>query len=57
MTFVPLDDLSDSLLSVEFDLRPLESKADQRIRVNLEPVQVIYDAVSSLCVVAMVSWR
>ena len=36
----------DPLLHVEFDLHPLGSKADQRIRATLLPVQVTYDAVS-----------
>ena len=31
---------------MEFDLHPLGSKADQRIRATLLPVQVTYDAVS-----------
>ena len=36
----------DSLLGVNFDLKPLESKMDQRIKVRLEPIQIVYDAVS-----------
>ena len=36
----------DPLLHVEFDLHPLGSKADQRIRATLLPIQITYDAVS-----------
>ena len=36
----------EPLLHVEFDLHPLGSKADQRIRATLLPVQVTYDGVS-----------
>ena len=42
----------DHLLDVEFDLNPLKreedkQKVDQRIRLRLLPVQVVYDAVST----------
>jgi hypothetical protein len=36
----------DSLLGVNFDLKPLNSNMDKRIKVQLEPVQIVYDAVS-----------
>ena len=41
----------DHLLDVEFDLNPLKKKedkqkVDQRIRLRLLPVQVVYDDVS-----------
>ena len=44
-------DSDDHLLDVEFDLNPLKmkedkQKIDQRIRLRLLPVQVVYDAVS-----------
>ena len=44
-------ELDDHLLDVEFDLNPLKreedkQKVDQRIRLRLLPVQVVYDAVS-----------
>ena len=45
--------LDDHLLDVEFDLNPLKREedkqnVDQRIRLRLLPVQVVYDAVSSI---------
>ena len=55
-----LDLLDDHLLDVEFDLNPLKGeeekqKVDQRIRLRLLPVEVIYDAVSVYRVLYMYS--
>lgn len=36
---------SSSLLSVVFELNPEESSADQMLRVNSQPVEIIYDTV------------
>ena len=35
--------MKDNLLLMEFDLHPLESDFDQRVKLKLLPVQVIYD--------------
>ena len=43
-----LSPLVDPLLHVHFDLHPLGSNAEQRIRATLLPVQVTYDAVSPI---------
>lgn len=40
-------DSSSSLLSVVFELNPEESTADQLLRVHSQPVEIIYDAVST----------
>lgn len=36
---------SSSLLSVVFELNPEDSSADQMLRVNSQPVEIIYDTV------------
>lgn len=40
-------DATSSLLSILFELNPEGSSADQLIRVQSQPVEIIYDAVSS----------
>lgn len=35
-----------SLLSIMFETNPLDEKADQKIRVEAQPLEIIYDAVS-----------
>lgn len=36
----------DSLLSFEFDIRPLVRECDTRINIKARPVEIVYDAVS-----------
>ena len=46
LVVLALSPCAGSLLKVQFDLNPIDSTADQKIRAELLPVQVIYDAVS-----------
>lgn len=39
-------DDSTSLLSIMFETNPLDEKADQRIRIESQPLEIVYDAVS-----------
>lgn len=39
-------DAASSLLSIQFELNPEASSADQLLRVHSQPVEIIYDAVS-----------
>lgn len=39
-------DESTSLLSIMFETNPLDEKADQRIRIESQPLEIVYDAVS-----------
>lgn len=41
-------DSASSLLSVVFELNPEESSADQLLRVHSQPVEIIYDAVTTV---------
>lgn len=44
-------DSASSLLSVVFEKNPEESAADQLLRVHSQPVEIIYDAVSTFSIV------
>lgn len=46
-------DSSSSLLSVLFELNPEESTGDQLLRVESQPVEIIYDAVIVLITFAL----
>ena len=37
-----------SLLTLLFETNPLDGKADQRIRLNTNPLKIVYDAVSNI---------
>uniref|UniRef100_A0A803W558 Vacuolar protein sorting 13 homolog A n=1 Tax=Ficedula albicollis TaxID=59894 RepID=A0A803W558_FICAL len=39
-------DESTSLLSIMFETNPLDEKADQRIRIESQPLEIIYDAIT-----------
>ncbi|NWV17170.1 VP13A protein, partial [Origma solitaria] len=39
-------DESTSLLSIMFETNPLDEKADQRIRIESQPLEIIYDAMT-----------
>jgi len=39
-------DKSTSLLSIMFETNPLDEKADQRLRIESQPLEIVYDAVS-----------
>lgn len=39
-------DKGTSLLSIMFETNPLDEKADQRLRIESQPLEIIYDAVS-----------
>ncbi|RLW05256.1 hypothetical protein DV515_00005324 [Chloebia gouldiae] len=40
-------DDSTSLLSIMFETNPLDEKADQRIRIESQPLEIVYDAMTS----------
>ncbi|RMC19250.1 hypothetical protein DUI87_03856 [Hirundo rustica rustica] len=40
-------DESTSLLSIMFETNPLDEKADQRIRIESQPLEIVYDAMRS----------
>ncbi|KAF4804806.1 vacuolar protein sorting 13 A [Turdus rufiventris] len=40
-------DESTSLLSIMFETNPLDEKADQRIRIESQPLEIVYDAMTS----------
>lgn len=42
-----IGDAKSSLLKIEFETNPEDSTADQRLTVQSQPVEIIYDAVSS----------
>ncbi|OXB81709.1 UNVERIFIED_CONTAM: hypothetical protein H355_010270 [Colinus virginianus] len=44
-------DSSTSLLSIMFETNPLDEGADQRLRIESQPLEIIYDAVSLLYVI------
>ncbi|KAI1239929.1 hypothetical protein IHE44_0011368 [Lamprotornis superbus] len=44
-------DESTSLLSIMFETNPLDEKADQRIRIESQPLEIVYDAVSLLYII------
>ncbi|KAJ7420490.1 hypothetical protein WISP_48262 [Willisornis vidua] len=44
-------DESTSLLSIMFETNPLDEKADQRLRIESQPLEIVYDAVSLLYVI------
>ncbi|XP_039860879.1 vacuolar protein sorting-associated protein 13C-like [Simochromis diagramma] len=48
-----MGDSSSSLLSVLFELNPEESTGDQLLRVESQPVEIIYDAVIVLITFAL----
>uniref|UniRef100_A0A663N0L2 Vacuolar protein sorting 13 homolog A n=1 Tax=Athene cunicularia TaxID=194338 RepID=A0A663N0L2_ATHCN len=39
-------DKSTSLLSIMFETNPLDEKADQRLRIESQPLEIVYDAVT-----------
>ncbi|KAJ7410929.1 hypothetical protein BTVI_51721 [Pitangus sulphuratus] len=39
-------DESTSLLSIMFETNPLDEKADQRLRIESQPLEIVYDAVT-----------
>uniref|UniRef100_A0A8C3VHC8 Vacuolar protein sorting 13 homolog A n=1 Tax=Catharus ustulatus TaxID=91951 RepID=A0A8C3VHC8_CATUS len=39
-------DESTSLLSIMFETNPLDEKADQRIRIESQPLEIVYDAIT-----------
>ncbi|NXB93684.1 VP13A protein, partial [Vidua chalybeata] len=39
-------DDSTSLLSIMFETNPLDEKADQRIRIESQPLEIVYDAIT-----------
>lgn len=41
---------TSSLLSVQFEVNPEESTADQLLHIQSQPVEIIYDAVSILLI-------
>lgn len=34
----------ESLLDIKFEMNPLDKKCDQRVNVNAQPLQIVYDA-------------
>ncbi|TRY56689.1 hypothetical protein DNTS_012966 [Danionella cerebrum] len=43
-------DLDSSLLSVQFEINPEDSSADQLLRVHSQPVEIIYDAMTVISI-------
>ncbi|KAF2983033.1 hypothetical protein EK904_011694 [Melospiza melodia maxima] len=44
-------DDNTSLLSIMFETNPLDEKADQRIRIESQPLEIVYDAVRLLYII------
>ena len=42
---IPVASQTTNLLSVEFETNPLDQSANQKINVNAEPLEIIYDSV------------